>query len=51
MDPGEVGWIAVAGIEAGDFSIMSRPAVRAVAEARCRAVLAAFDVADRRARE
>ena len=52
MDPDEVGRIAVAGIEAGDFFIMSHPEVRAVAEARCRDILAAFDVADRhRARE
>jgi len=29
---------------------MSHPEVRAVAEARCRDVLAAFDVADRRGR-
>ena len=48
MDPDEVGRIAVAGIEAGDFFIMSHPEVRAVAEARCRDVLAAFDLADRR---
>jgi NAD(P)-dependent dehydrogenase (short-subunit alcohol dehydrogenase family) len=48
MDPDEVGRIAVAGIEAGDFFIMSHPEVRAVAEARCRDVLAAFDVADHR---
>ena len=48
MDPDEVGRIAVAGIEAGAFFIMSHPEVRAVAEARCRDVLAAFDVADRR---
>ncbi len=50
MDPDEVGRIAVAGIEAGDFFIMSHPEVRAVAEARCRDVLAGFDVADRRTR-
>ena len=48
MDPDEVGRIAVAGIEAEDFFIMSHPEVRAVAEARCRDVLAAFDLADRR---
>ncbi|HUE30014.1 MAG TPA: SDR family NAD(P)-dependent oxidoreductase [Verrucomicrobiae bacterium] len=48
MDPDEVGRIAVAGIEAGDFFIMSHPEVRAVAEARCRDVLAAFELADRR---
>jgi len=48
MDPDEVGRLAVAGIEAGEFFIMSHPAVRAVAEARCADVLAAFDVADRR---
>ena len=48
MDPDEVGRIAVAGIDAGDFFIMSHPEVRAVAEARCRDVLAAFDLADRR---
>jgi NAD(P)-dependent dehydrogenase (short-subunit alcohol dehydrogenase family) len=48
MDPDDVGRIAVEGIEAGDFFIMSHPEVRAVAEARCRDVLAAFDVADRR---
>ena len=48
MDPDEVGRIAVAGIEAGGFFIMSHPEVRAVAEARCRDVLAAFDLADRR---
>lgn len=50
MDPDEVGRIAVAGIEAGAFFIMSHPEVRAVAEARCREVLDAFDVADARGR-
>src|SRR5262249_26682652 len=50
MDPEEVGRIAVAGIEAGEFFIMSHREVRAVAEARCRGVVAAFDVADRRGR-
>ena len=48
MDPDDVGRIAVAGIEAGEFFIMSHREVRAVAEARCRDVMAAFDVADRR---
>jgi NAD(P)-dependent dehydrogenase (short-subunit alcohol dehydrogenase family) len=48
MDPDEVGRIAVAGIEAGAFFIMSHPEVRAIAEARCREVLAAFDAADAR---
>lgn len=48
MDPDEVGRIAVAGIEAGDFFIMSHPEVRAVADARCRDVTAAFDAVDRR---
>ena len=43
MDPDEVGRIAVAGIARGDFFIMSHPEVRAVAEARCRDVLAAFE--------
>jgi len=48
MDPDEVGRIAVAGVEVGDFFIMSHPEVRAIAEDRCRDVLAAFDLADRR---
>ena len=48
MDPDEVGRIAVDGIAAGDFFIMSHPEVRAVAEARCQDVIASFDVADRR---
>jgi NAD(P)-dependent dehydrogenase (short-subunit alcohol dehydrogenase family) len=48
MDPDEVGRIAVTAVEAGDFFIMSHAEVRAVAEARCRDVTAAFDVADRR---
>jgi len=43
MDPDDVGRIAVAGIAAGDFFIMSHPEVRAVPEARCQDVLAAFD--------
>lgn len=50
MDPDEVGRIAVRGIAAGDFFIMSHPEVRAVAEARCGDVLSAFDAADRRQR-
>src|SRR5262249_54939636 len=50
MDPDEVGRIAVAAIEAGEFFAMSHPEVRAVAEARCRDVVAAFDAADRRGR-
>lgn len=50
MDPDEVGRIAVAGIEAAEFFIMSHREVRAVAEGRCRDVMAAFDVADRRGR-
>jgi NAD(P)-dependent dehydrogenase (short-subunit alcohol dehydrogenase family) len=48
MDPDEVGRLAVAGIAAGDFYVMSHPAVRAVADARARDVTAAFDAADRR---
>jgi short-subunit dehydrogenase len=48
MDPDDVGRLAVAGIEAGDFFIMSHPEVRAIAEARCRDVLAAFDAVKRR---
>jgi NAD(P)-dependent dehydrogenase (short-subunit alcohol dehydrogenase family) len=50
MDPDEVGRIAVAGVEAGEFFIMSHPEVRAIAEARAHDVQAAFDVADRRPR-
>jgi NAD(P)-dependent dehydrogenase (short-subunit alcohol dehydrogenase family) len=48
MDPDDVGRLAVAGIEAGDFFIMSHPEVRAIAEARSRDVLAAFDAVKRR---
>src|SRR5579862_1997776 len=49
MEPDDVGRLVAAGIEAGDFFILSHREVRAVAEARCRDVLAAFDAADRRA--
>jgi len=48
MEPDDVGRLVAAGIEAGDFFILSHREVRAVAEARCRDVLAAFDAADRR---
>jgi NAD(P)-dependent dehydrogenase (short-subunit alcohol dehydrogenase family) len=47
MDPDDVGRLVAAGIQAGDFFILSHREVRAVAEARCRDVLAAFDAADR----
>ncbi len=43
MDPDEVGRLAVAAIGRGDFFVLSHPDVRAIAEARCREMLAAFD--------
>ena len=48
MDPDEVGRLVAAGVAANDFFILSHREVRAVAAARCRDVLAAFDAADRR---
>jgi short-subunit dehydrogenase len=43
MDPDEVGRLAVAGIQRGDFFVLSHPVVRAIVEARYRELLAAFD--------
>ncbi len=43
MDPDEVGRIAVAGIQRGDFFVLSHPKVRAIVEARYRELVAAFD--------
>lgn len=48
LDPDEVGRVVVAGLERGDFYILTHPEVRRIAEERCSEVLSAFDAMTKR---